>query len=141
MDVDELRAAVRANVHDLRQRLAKEEVFLAELEARVPAERAAAPTRRADEAQEPAATAAEVRPAISRGEKKQRVWALIQQRPGRWTAAEMRDALRDAGIADPDAGTPVKNVLWLLAKEGKGDSLGGGAYDFPAERVEEDSLL
>ncbi len=134
MDVDELVASVRANVRELRQRLAKEEAFLAELEDRVPAVETPAPPA-------PAAVAPETRPGLSRGEKKQRVWALIQTRPGRWTAAEVRDALRADGITDPDAGTPVKNVLWLLAKEGKGISLGGGAYDFPVERPKEDPLV
>jgi hypothetical protein len=136
MDVEELRDAVRRNVAELRQTLAKEEAFLAELEARVPRERRPlreAMKQRANGQPEPqqAPEPPIVLRQLSRGDKTKLALAYIDQRPGRWTTAQMRAALEHSGV-DPEAGTPVKNILWHIAKSGRGESAGHGAYDFPA---------
>jgi hypothetical protein len=70
-------------------------------------------------------------------EKRDLVLAIIGERPGRWTPAEVRDALRARDV-DPEAGTPVKNILWQLAKAGTLHAAGGGVYEFPALTVSVD---
>ena len=70
-------------------------------------------------------------------EKRAAVLAIMRERPGRWTPAELRDALEQRGI-DPNAGTPVKNILWHLAKAGEVHASGNGVYEFPALHVEDD---
>lgn len=64
-------------------------------------------------------------------EKRAAVLAIMGERPGRWTPAELREALEQRGI-DPNAGTPVKNILWHLAKAGEVHASGNGVYEFPA---------
>jgi hypothetical protein len=63
-------------------------------------------------------------------EKRDAVLAIMRDRPGRWTTADMRKALASRGI-DPHAGTPVKNILWQLAKVGTVSPAGNGVYEFP----------
>jgi hypothetical protein len=60
--------------------------------------------------------------------KREAVLAAMRGRPGPWTIREVRDALTDAGI-DPDAGTPVKKILWNFAKEGHVNANGNGVYE------------
>jgi hypothetical protein len=60
--------------------------------------------------------------------KREAVLAIMRERPGPWSIRELRDALSDAGI-DPDAGTPVKKILWNFAKEGHINANGNGVYE------------
>ena len=69
--------------------------------------------------------------------KREVVLAIMRERPGRWTTADLRRALTDRGI-DPAAGTPVKNVLWRLAKAGAISAAGSGVYEFPALSTDPD---
>ena len=64
-------------------------------------------------------------------EKREAVLAIMRERPGRWTTKQLRAALAKRGI-DPHAGTPVKNILWHLAKAGVVHASGKGVYEFPA---------
>jgi hypothetical protein len=145
MDVEELAAAVRQNIARLRRDLAQEEEFLAQLEART---RTTSATAR-DLAPQPArlepapatpriATSASLTVRRGRSEKRDMVRTLVTERPGRWSTRQIRDALTERGV-DPEAGTPVKNILWQLAKEGFGKPLGGGEYEFPAPSVNGDA--
>lgn len=58
------------------------------------------------------------------------VLAILAERPGRWTTAEIREALEARGH-DPRAGTPVKNIMWQLARIGKVTAAGSGVYEYP----------
>jgi hypothetical protein len=71
--------------------------------------------------------------------KRDAVLAILREKPGRWENSEMRAALAERGI-DPKAGTPVKNIMWKLAKDGIVHASGGGVYEFPAlnERAADD---
>jgi hypothetical protein len=62
--------------------------------------------------------------------KRDAVLAILRDRPGRWSTADLRKALAERGI-DPHAGTPVKNILWQLAKVGTVTPAGNGVYEFP----------
>jgi hypothetical protein len=62
--------------------------------------------------------------------KRDAVLAILRDRPGRWSTADLRKALADRGI-DPHAGTPVKNILWQLAKAEIVSAAGSGVYEFP----------
>ncbi len=64
-------------------------------------------------------------------QKREAVLAILRERPGRWTNADLRAALVERGI-DPHAGTPVKNIMWKLAKDGTVHASGNGVYEFPA---------
>jgi hypothetical protein len=64
-------------------------------------------------------------------EKRNIVLAIMRERPGRWSTVDLRKALTERGI-DPQAGTPVKNILWQLAKAGTVSAAGSGVYEFPA---------
>jgi hypothetical protein len=68
--------------------------------------------------------------------KREAVLEIMRERPGRWTTSEIRDALAARGI-NPQAGTPVKNVLWNLAKAGHVRAIGNGVYELSvlAERA------
>lgn len=66
--------------------------------------------------------------------KRDTVLAILRQRPGRWSNADMRSELAARGI-DPQAGTPVKNIMWKLAKDGIVHASGNGVYEFPALNV------
>lgn len=68
--------------------------------------------------------------------KRDTVLAILREKPGRWENGEMRTALAERGI-DPNAGTPVKNIMWKLAKDGIVHASGNGVYEFPAltERI------
>lgn len=68
---------------------------------------------------------------VSLSRKREVVRAILRERPGAWTTGQVRDALTARGI-DPDAGTPVKNVLWHLAKRGEISAAGSGVYEFSA---------
>lgn len=70
-------------------------------------------------------------------EKRAAVLEIMRERPGRWTNADLRAALAERGI-DPKAGTPVKNIMWQLAKNGTVHGSGGGIYEFPALNVSTD---
>jgi hypothetical protein len=60
--------------------------------------------------------------------KRALVLSIMNEQPGHtWTTREVRDALAARGI-DPQAGTPVKNILWNLAKEGHVHGAGNGVY-------------
>jgi len=60
--------------------------------------------------------------------KRALVLAVMNERPDHaWTTRELRDALAARGI-DPRGGTPVKNILWNLAKEGHVNGAGNGVY-------------
>jgi hypothetical protein len=63
--------------------------------------------------------------------KRDAVLAILREKPGRWETAEMRAALTERGI-DPLVGTPVKNILWKMAKDGIVHASGNGVYEFPA---------
>lgn len=63
--------------------------------------------------------------------KRDAVLAMLRERPGRWDTAQVRAALAERGI-DPQAGTPVKNIMWKLAKDKIVHASGGGVYEFPA---------
>jgi hypothetical protein len=63
-------------------------------------------------------------------EKRDVVLAIMGERPGRWSTRDLRRALAERGI-DPQAGTPVKNILWQLSKAGKVTAAGSGIYEFP----------
>jgi hypothetical protein len=63
--------------------------------------------------------------------KRDAVLAILREKPGRWHNSEMRTALAERGI-DPLAGTPVKNIMWKLAKDGILHASGNGVYEFPA---------
>jgi hypothetical protein len=69
--------------------------------------------------------------------KRDAVLAMLRERPGRWDTAQVRAALAEQGI-DPEAGTPVKNIMWKLAKDGIAHASGGGVYEFPALNVSVD---
>jgi hypothetical protein len=71
---------------------------------------------------------------VSLSEKRVVILEILRDRPGRWTNQSVRDALTERGI-DPDGGTPVKNVMWNLAKAGEIHGSGGGVYDFPAPKA------
>jgi hypothetical protein len=68
-------------------------------------------------------------------EKRAAVLEIMGERPGRWTPAQVRKALARRDI-DPHAGTPVKNILWHLAKDGTVRAAGNGVYEFPPLNVE-----
>lgn len=139
MDVEELVASTRRKIGRLQETMSEEERFLVELEKRagVSAPRVASAvqpkstTGAQDQHQE--REVAE-RPGggshASLTEKRRLALSLIRTRPGRWTTREMEAAFREHGI-DPKVGTPAKNVLWNLAREGRGTGVGRGAYDFP----------
>jgi hypothetical protein len=60
--------------------------------------------------------------------KRELVVSIMNEQPGHpWTTREVRDALAARGI-DPQTGTPVKNILWNLAKEGHVHGAGNGVY-------------
>lgn len=60
--------------------------------------------------------------------KRALVLSIMNEQPDHtWTTREVRDALAANGI-DPQAGTPVKNILWNLAKEGHVHGVGNGVY-------------
>ncbi len=63
--------------------------------------------------------------------KREVILAIMSKRPGHWTTRELRDALAARAI-NPQAGTPVKNVLWTLAKEGRVRAVGNGVYELSA---------
>jgi len=63
-------------------------------------------------------------------QKRDVVLALMRERPGRWTTGDVRNALADRGI-DPKAGTPVKNILWQMAKAELVTAAGSGVYEYP----------
>ena len=63
-------------------------------------------------------------------QKRDAVLSIMGERPGRWTTAEVREALTARGI-DPQTGTPVKNILWQLAKAGAVSAAGSGVYEYP----------
>jgi hypothetical protein len=63
-------------------------------------------------------------------EKRAIVLAIMAERPGRWSTRDLRRVLAERGI-DPQAGTPVKNILWQLSKAGKVTAAGSGIYEFP----------
>jgi hypothetical protein len=142
MEVEELVATVRRNVAEMRKALAKEESFLAELEARVSGVPAKAPLP-PEPSGPPGSWSGGVVPGavfppddtpprrISRKEKAALVRAMIEERRGRWLIAQVRNALRAQGV-DPDAGTPIKNILYSFVHDDHwGTALGGGEYDFP----------
>jgi len=60
--------------------------------------------------------------------KREAVLVIMRERPGRWSTSEIRDALAARGI-NPELGTPVKNVLWNLAKAGHVNAVGNGVYE------------
>lgn len=66
--------------------------------------------------------------------KRDAVLAMLREHPGRWDTAQVRAALADQGI-DAQAGTPVKNIMWKLAKDGIVHASGNGVYEFPALNV------
>ncbi|MDX6705163.1 MAG: hypothetical protein QOI48_1009 [Solirubrobacteraceae bacterium] len=66
--------------------------------------------------------------------KRDTVLAILRENPGRWQNSEMRAALAQRGI-DPHAGTPVKNIMWKLAKDGILHASGNGVYEFPVLSV------
>lgn len=66
--------------------------------------------------------------------KRDAVLAILRERPGRWENSEMRAALAERGI-DPHVGTPVKNIMWRLAKDGTLHASGNGVYEFPGLNV------
>ena len=70
-------------------------------------------------------------------EKRAEVLSIMQERPGRWTPADVRKALEARGV-DPVAGTPVKNILWHLAQDGVIHGSGNGVYEFPPLSAEAD---
>jgi hypothetical protein len=74
---------------------------------------------------------------IALSEKRDAVLAIMRERPGRWRTKDMRDALAARGI-DPQAGTPVKNVMWQLAKAGTISPSGSGIYEYPPLSAEPD---
>jgi hypothetical protein len=145
MRVDELAAKVRRRIEELEEEAAQEREFLARLEAYAGGlEVASTPSRPEsnpitarlrERGSEPV-----VQPRLDGvtgrrvplSEKRQLAWQLIEARPGRWTTNDMRAALADRGV-DPNAGTPVKNLLWAFAQDGRGTGLGGGVYEFPGE--------
>jgi hypothetical protein len=60
--------------------------------------------------------------------KRELLLATMRERPDHdWTTRELRYSLDARGI-DPQAGTPVKNILWTLAKEGHVNRAGEGMY-------------
>ncbi len=63
-------------------------------------------------------------------EKREIVLTIMGERPGRWATRDLRKALAKRGI-DPQAGTPVKNIMWQLAKAGKVTAAGSGIYEYP----------
>jgi hypothetical protein len=65
---------------------------------------------------------------VSVTRKREAVLAIMQERPGHWSIREIREALSARGI-DPEAGTPVKNILWNFAKEGHVHAIGSGVYE------------
>jgi len=69
--------------------------------------------------------------------KRDAVLAMLRERPGRWDTAQVRAALAQQGI-DPRTGTPVKNIMWKLAKDGIAHASGNGVYEFPALNVSVD---
>jgi hypothetical protein len=121
MQVEELKAAVRAKIASMRSELTAEEEFLARLEAHSPE-----PPREQSPAIQPIEVLPPVRPitapdqslrVIPAKEKKAMIVALLDER-GVMSPREVRAALLARGI-DADAGTQVKRALWELAKRGK----------------------
>jgi hypothetical protein len=66
--------------------------------------------------------------------KRELILGIMRERPGEWTTREVRDVLAEHGI-DPEAGTPVKNILWNFAKEGYVEAKGNGVYELSAPTV------
>lgn len=64
--------------------------------------------------------------------KREVILAVMSEQPDRgWKARELSDALASRAI-NPQAGTPVKNILWTLAKEGHVRAVGNGVYELSA---------
>lgn len=68
---------------------------------------------------------------ISAAQKRELVLSIMRERVGPWTTREIRDALKERGI-DTNTGTPVKNLLWNLAREGLLTKVSTGAYQVAA---------
>jgi hypothetical protein len=68
---------------------------------------------------------------VSAARKREMVLSVMGERPGTWSTREVREALAEHGI-DPDAGTPVKNILWQLGREGQVSAAGSGIYELSA---------
>lgn len=62
-------------------------------------------------------------------EKRQVILELLARDATRlWSPAEVRKALRDRGFSSPDSGTPVRNLLWRLAREQRIQNPKKGSY-------------
>ena len=143
MDVNELVASSESKIDRLRGQIESEERFLTELRKRVPKTTETVrtvqelPPRLIEQVDrlrvEDARVQIEMAPAATegrhatRGEKTDIARKAIRARPGEWKASLLDAIYRQRGI-NPKAGTPSKNILWNLAKEGEMVALGDGVY-------------
>jgi hypothetical protein len=149
MDVAELVTGSERKIERLRAQIAAEERFLKELRKRVPSPptvREAALSIPMESVESPvdgghrgaaiqAVAEANSGRRASRVEKRMIALAAMCERPGTWTTKDLDRVYREKDI-DPEAGTPAKNILWHLAREGFADALGGGSYHLSRERAE-----
>lgn len=57
--------------------------------------------------------------AVDTDTKRTLILEALKGQPTRlWKPAQVRKALVERGIPDPDAGTPIRNLMWRMAKEG-----------------------
>jgi hypothetical protein len=68
---------------------------------------------------------------VSAAQKRELMLAIMRERVGPWSTREVREALNERGI-DTHTGTPIKNLLWNLAKEGLLDTVSTGTYQIAA---------
>jgi hypothetical protein len=132
VDVDELIANSERKIDRLRAQLATEERFLKDLRKRMPA----APSPRVEVVPRLTLPVDTVQPVpvapgrqASRPEKRALALAAMRAQPGTWTTKDLEGVFISKGI-DPNAGTPAKNILWHLSREGLVEPAGHGAYHF-----------
>ncbi len=64
--------------------------------------------------------------------KRQAVLDLLRLQPGRtWSPAQVRRALIERGMSDPDAGTPIRNLMWKMEKDRLLEKPRAGVYVLP----------
>lgn len=61
--------------------------------------------------------------------KREAILDVLRQNPNRaWSPAQIRKILAERGIPDPDAGTPIRNLMWRMARDGLLDRPRAGVY-------------
>lgn len=125
-EVEQLVADLRAQVDSAQMKIAVLEQLLRRRRPRAP--RAVESASAARAATGAAAPSANGRPGNWKGRA---VLSLMEAEPDRvWSAADMRQALRDSGAMTADEGTPTKLLLTRLAKRGQVVERGPDAFSF-----------